>query len=717
MLNFALYNVHATQKEHATLQLPKQAILNMYDKIEENNPLLQPFGTPFGAVPYDRIALEHFVPAVKACIEKEERVIEEICNNREKATFDNTIARFDYAGTELSTVVCAFNALINARSYDEILAVEEEIQKLCIRHQNNISLNEKLFARIKEVYETNDNNLDKAQQRLLEQTYVSFVRRGANLKGEERDLYCRLTERLIALSLKFQENCIKDTDDFTLTVTVKEHLDGLPADVVEAAANLAKENGTEGWTFTLHRPSYLPFITYCRNRELRKQMYMAYSTIGAKGNSHDNREIVKEIVNKRLELAHLLGYNTYSDYVLAERMAQNTDAVFSMLGKLTWAYLPAARKEMKEIEEYARKQEGDDFDFQRWDFAYYSEKLKEEKYSLNDELVRPYFELNQAIHGAFYLATRLYGVTFKQNHNIPLYNPDVKVWEVCDYDGRYLALLYCDFFARKGKHAGAWMDSITPQYKDENGNDHRPHITLSTNYRKPLPGKPTLLNHDEFNTLLHEFGHCLHGILSDVTYPGQCSPNVLWDFVELPSQIMENFSTEEEYLKHFAFHHKTGENMPQEMLAKIKEASTFKAAYQCVRQVGLGLIDQAWHNISAPFTGDVLEYEQSVTESLRVMPVINETGITPQFGHIMSGGYSAGYYSYKWAEMLDADAFSRFKEEGVMNMKVAQSFRENILAKGDSEHPMELYLRFRGHRPQIEPLLERDGIKTICPHF
>lgn len=687
-----------------------------YNK-KEKNPLLMPFDTPFGAIPYDRITLEDFVPAVKACIERENEVIEEICNSNEKATFENTIARFDYSGTALSVVVCAFNALINSRSYDEILAVEEEIQQLCTQHQNSISLNDRLFARIKEVYEASDSNLNTSQKRLLEQTYTSFVRGGANLKGKERDRYCQLTESLTLLSLKFQENSIKDTDAFTLNITDKNDIEGLPADVAEAAANLAKENGSEGWTFTLHRPSYLPFITYCRNRELRKQMYLAYNTIGAKGNCYDNREIVKEIVNKRLELARLLGFNTYSDYVLAERMAQNTDAVFSMLGKLTWSYLPAARNEMKEIEEYARKEEGDKFDFQRWDFAYYSEKLKEERYSINDELVRPYFELNQAIHGAFYLATRLYGVTFKQNHDIPVFNPDVKVWEVYDYDGNYLALLYCDFFARKGKHSGAWMDSIKPQYKDNDGKDHRPHITLSTNYRKPLPGKPTLLSHDEFNTLMHEFGHCLHGILSDVTYPSQCSPNVLWDFVELPSQIMENFSTEEEFLKHFAFHHKTGENMPQEMLQRINEASTFKAAYQCIRQVGLGLIDQAWHNISEPFNGDVLKYEQSVTAALRVMPVIEETGITPQFGHIMSGGYAAGYYSYKWAEVLDADAFSRFKEEGIMNMKVAQSFRDNILSKGDSEHPMKLYIRFRGRKPQIEPLLERDGLKTICPHL
>ena len=681
------------------------------------NPFFTPYGTPYGAIPYDRILLGHFVPAVKEGIRREEEAIEAICSNEEPATFGNTIAALDRAGLMLDEVIGAFNALLNARSNDELLAVEEEIELLHTAHSNNITLNERLFSRIKDVYKGDTSQLSGEQKRLLEQTYKSFVRNGANLQGEEREEYRRLTERLAVLGIKFQENCIKDTDAYTLHITEASDLEGLPADVIDAAHNNAKENGHEGWLFTLHRPSYLPFITFCRNRDLRRQMYMAYSTIGAKGNSHDNRAIVAETVNCRLKLARLLGYNTYSDYILDERMAQNSDAVFSMLGKLTWSYLPVARKEMDELMEYAKECEGDCFDFKPWDFAFYSEKLKEKKHGLNDSMVRPYFELNQVIHGAFYLATRLYGITFKQNHDIPLFNPDAKVWEVYDYDGTFLALLYCDFFARKGKHAGAWMDAIKPQYKDPDGTDHRPHITLSTNYRKPLPGKPTLLNHDEVNTLMHEFGHCLHGILSDVIYASQCSPNVLWDFVEMPSQIMENFATEEEFLKNFAFHHETGEDMPQEVLQKIKDARTFNAGYQCVRQVGLGIIDQAWHNISRPFNGDVIEYEHSVTEALRVMKPVEGTGITPQFGHIMSGGYAAGYYSYKWAEMLDADAFARFKEEGIMNMKVAQSFRDNILSKGDSEHPMELYIRFRGHRPQIEPLLERDGIKTICPHL
>ncbi|MBR4988930.1 MAG: M3 family metallopeptidase [Bacteroidaceae bacterium] len=681
------------------------------------NPFLAPYDTPFNAIPYDRIKLEHFIPAVKEAIASEKECIESICNNSGPATFENTIVALDRSGLLLGEIIGAFNALSNACSNDEILAIEEEIELLCTAHHNDISLNVQLFARIKEVYNGDTSKLDTAQKRLLEQTYTSFIRNGANLVGDDRDEYRKLTERLSLLAIRFQENNIKDTDAFTLHVTNEDEIDGLPEDVKEAAANNAKENSKDGWLFTLHRPSYIPFITFCRNRELRRQMFLAYSTTCSKGNSFDNREIVKETVNTRLKLARLLGYNTYSDYILAERMAQNTDAVFSMLGKLTWSYLPVAQKELQEIRALARESEGTGFEFKPWDFAFYSEKLKEKKYSLSDEMVRPYFELNQAIYGMFYLATRLYGITFKQNHDIPLFNPDVKVWEVYDFDGRYLALLYCDFFARKGKHAGAWMDSIKPQYKDADGTDHRPHITLSTNYRKPLPGKPTLLNFDEVNTLMHEFGHCLHGILSDVTYASQCSPNVLWDFVEMPSQIMENFASEEELLKHFAFHHKTGENMPQEMLEKIKEMRTFNAGYQCVRQVGLGLIDQAWHNIQEPFEGDVLEYEHSVTAALRVMTPEKTTGITPHFGHIMSGGYAAGYYSYKWAEMLDADAYALFKKHGVLNMKIAQSFRENILSKGDSEHPMELYMKFRGHKPQVEPLLERDGIKTICPHL
>lgn len=675
-----------------------------------NNPFCAAYNTLYDAIPYDRIIPEHFIPAVKEGIRLEEAEMEMICNNPEEPDFQNTIEAFERSGNMLGDVLRAFEALINSRSYDKLITISEEINRLCTEHNNNITLNIRLFERIKTVYEKNE-DLNKEQKRLLEEIYTMFVRSGAELKDAERETYRKICQKLSSLTLKFQENSIKDSDAYTLHVTDKNDLEGLPEDLIETAAATAKEQEKEGWVFTLHRPSYIPFITFCKNRELRRQMYMAYSTLGAKGNEFDNREIVKDIVNTRLQLADLLGYENYSDYVLEERMAKNSDAVFAMLGKLTWAYLPAARHEMQQIKDIAKEYEAEDFEFMPWDFAYYSEKLKERKYNLDDSVVRQYFNLEQAIYGAFYLATRMYGITFKLCSEIPVFHPDVKVWEVFDYDGSFLALLYCDFYARKGKHAGAWMDSLKPQYRDSDGKDHRPHITLSTNYRKPSPGKPTLLNFDELNTLMHEFGHCLHGILSNVTYASQCSPNVLWDFVEMPSQIMENFSAEKEFLKAFAFHYETGEVIPDSILDNIRRSRTFKAAYQCVRQVGLGLIDQAWHNISKPFNGDVLEHEHKATAALRLMPVIPETGITPQFSHIMSGGYAAGYYSYKWAEMLDADAFSLFKEKGIMNMQVAQSFRDNILSRGDTEHPMELYMRFRGRKPQIDALLERDGIK------
>lgn len=676
-----------------------------------NNPFYTAYNTPFNAIPYDRIELEHFIPAIEKGIKDEEQSINAICNNTEEPDFENTIVAFERAGEMLGDVIRAFEALINSQSNDDIIAVSEEINKLYTEHCNNITLNKKLFERIKTVYNNDSNNLTKEQKRLLNDVYTMFLRSGANLKDDEQEEYRNITQKLSLLSIKFQENIIKDTDAYTLHITDKKELEGLPSDLLETAATTANEQKKEGWIFTLHRPSYIPFMTFCKNRELRKQMYLAYSTLGAKNNKHDNRKIVKESVNTRLRLANLLGYNTYSDYILAERMAQNSDAVFAMLGKLTWAYLPAARKEMNDIKAIATELEGCDFEFMPWDFSYYSEKLKEIKYNISDEQVRPFLKLEEVISGTFNLATKLYGITFKSNNDVPVFHPDVKVWEVYDYNGDFLALLYCDFYTRKGKHAGAWMDSLKPQYRDADGSNHRPHVTLSTNFRKPASDKPTLLNFDELNTLLHEFGHCLHGMLSNVTYASQCSPNVLWDFVEMPSQIMENFTAEEEFLRTFAFHYETGERMPSELLQRIKEARTFKAAYQCVRQVGLGLIDQAWHNISKPFEGDVLDYEHKATASLRLMPVIDETGITPSFSHIMSGGYSAGYYSYKWAEILDADAFSLFKEEGIMNKDIAHSLRENILSKGNTEHPMELYLRFRGRKPQIDALLERDGIR------
>ena len=683
-----------------------------------DNPFLAPYDTPFEAIPFDRIEISHILPAIKAGIQIEEKEIADIADNAALATFENTIEPFEKSGEIIMKVSAVLNTYMNVRNDDELQALSEEAYSLLTEHRNNIYLNEKLFARIKAVYDNTDRTmLTGEQQRLLEIIYKAFVRAGANLSSEGKEKYRELTQQLNKLELKFQENTLKETDAYQLHITDASQLDGLPERLVESAAIAAQEAGKEGWVFTLHRPSYVPFLCFSTRRELRQELYMAYSSLGAKGDEYDNRALVVQIVNARLELARLLGYNTYSDYITSERMAQNVDAVFSLLGRLSWSYLPTARREVDEIKELAREIEGKDFEMMPWDFLYYSEKLKQKKYSINDEMLRPYFSLEQVLHGVTNLATRLYGITFRRNENIPVYHPDVQVFEVYDYDERFLALLYCDFFPRKGKRSGAWMDSIKGQYKDKAGVDHRPHVTLTTNATKPTAEKPAMLTIDEVNTLLHEFGHCLHGIFSDVTYQSMCSPDVLWDFVELPSQIMENFTTEKEFLNTFAFHYETGETIPDELLQKVNDARNFKVGYNCIRQVGLGLIDQAWHNISKPFDGEVLAYEHNVTEALALLPNVDATGITPQFSHIMTGGYSAGYYSYKWAEMLDADAFSLFKENGVFSTRVAQAFRDNILARGNSEHPKILYRRFRGCDPQLDALLARDGIETICPHL
>lgn len=683
----------------------------------ENNPFLQKYDTPFEAIPFDKIELSHIIPAIKHGIAVEQQQIDAIVENVAQPTFENTIEALECTGEIISKVTSVLNTYMNSRSDDELQTLSEEAYSLLTEHRNNIYLNEELFEKIRAVRNAVGDTLIGEQKRLLDTVYQNFVRAGAELSKEDKEKYRELSQRLNKLELKFQDNTLKETDAFTLHITEREKLDGLPERLIESAALAACEAGQEGWIFTLHRPSYVSFLTFSPQRELRRQLYMAYSSLGAKGDEYDNRAIVVQIVNTRLEVARLLGYNTYSEYITSERMAQNVDAVFSLLGRLSWSYLPTASREVDEICELAREIEGKDFEMMPWDFLYYSEKLKQKKHSINDEMLRPYLPLEQVLHGIANLATRLYGITFRKNDEIPVYHLDVKVFEVYDFDGRFLALLYCDFFPRKGKRSGAWMDSIKGQYKDKNGIDHRPHVTLTTNATKPTADKPAMLTIDEVNTLLHEFGHCLHGIFSDVTYESLCSPDVLWDFVELPSQIMENFTTEKEFLNSFAFHYETGETIPDEVLQKVNDARNFKVGYNCIRQVGLGLIDQAWHNISKPFDGEVLAYEHSVTEALALLPRVASTGITPQFSHIMTGGYSAGYYSYKWAEMLDADAFALFKENGVFSTKIAQSFRDNILARGNSEHPKVLYRKFRGSDPQLDAMLSRDGIETICPHL
>ena len=590
-------------------------------------------------------------------------------------------------------------------------ALAQKLSPILTEHSNNVSLNEALFARIKTVYETTDKSaLTTEQQRLLQSTYDGFARSGANLNDEDKAKYRELTTELSQATLAFGQNTLKATNSFALNVTDSARLKGMPESLLEAAAQTAKEKGQEGWTFTLHAPSYSPLMMYCEDRDLRRQMYMAYNTQCVQDNENNNEELVKKIVNLRLAIAQLLGYESHADYVLENRMAENADNVNQLLDQLLKAYLPAAKEDVKAVQEIAARTEGKNFELMPWDWSFYSEKLRSEKYSLNDEMVRPYFKLENVIKGVFGLATRLYGITFEENKEIPVFHPDVKAYDVLDKDGSYLAVIYTDFFPRAGKRSGAWMTSYQEQFVKD-GVDNRPHVSITMNFTKPTASKPALLTQDEVETFLHEFGHALHGIFAATTYPSMGGTNVYRDFVELPSQLMENFLPKKEFLSTFAYHYETGELIPDELIERIVRAQNYNAAYACIRQLSLGILDMAWYSRTTPFEGDVLAYEQKAWESTQLLPTVEGTNMTTHFGHIMSGGYSAGYYSYKWSEMLDADAFSLFEEKGLYSEEVATSFRKNILEKGGSEHPKELYRRFRGQDATIDALMKRDGIK------
>ena len=538
------------------------------------------------------------------------------------------------------------------------------------------------------------------------------MRNGADLSDSDKEIYRKLSAELSSLTLKFAQNHLKETNSFELVLTDKNELEGLPESTVEAARHAAEEKSKKDcWMFTLQAPSYVPFMKYSAKRGLRKKLYMAYNTQCTHANEYNNTEIVKRIVNIRMEMAQLLGFKDFADYVLRKRMAENSGNVYKLLNDLLDAYSPAARKEVEEVEKLARETEGENFILMPWDFSYYAEKLKDRKYSLNDEELRPYFELGKVKQGVFGLATRLYGITFKENKEIPVYHPDVQAYEVYDKDGSYLAVLYADFHPRAGKRSGAWMTSYKEQWTDAEGNNSRPHVSITTNFTKPTSDRPALLTFAEVTTFLHEFGHALHGIFANTRFKSMSGTNVYWDFVELPSQIMENFATEKEFLSTFARHYVTGEPIPEELIRRIIDSYNFNAAYACLRQVSFGLLDMAWYTRTSPFEGDVKAYEKESWTKAQTLPQPDETCMSVQFGHIMSGGYAAGCYSYKWAEVLDADAFSLFQEKGIFNSEVAQSFRDCILSKGGTEHPMTLYKRFRGQGPTIDALLRRNGIK------
>lgn len=685
-------------------------ILNM---TEAQNPFFENIHTPHGTVPFDRIAVEHYAPAIRRGIECQNEEIGAIVRDPQPADFHNTILALEKSGQLLHRVEVVFDNLLSAETNDAMQELAKELMPLLSEHANNITLNERLFERVKTAYEhRNDEPLTAEQRKLTEDTYEGFVRSGANLQGADKEKYRELSRQLSLLTLQFSENNLKETNDYQLVLTDEAQLKGLPQSAIDAAAETAREKQQEGWVFTLHAPSYVPFLTYAADRNLRKEIYMAYNTKCTHANACNNLDIVKQLVNTRLALAQLLGYKDYATYKLEHRMAQNSANVYHLLDQLLEAYKPTAQKEYAEVQALAREEQGADFTLMPWDWSYYSQKLKDRKFSLNDEMLRPYFELENVKKGVFGLATRLYGITFRKNPDIPVYHKDVEAFDVFDKDGSFLAVLYTDFHPREGKRSGAWMTSYKEQWIDEKtGENSRPHVSLVMNFTKPTQDKPALLTFGEVETFLHEFGHSLHGMFANTTYASLSGTNVYWDFVELPSQFMENFAVEKEFLHTFARHYQTGELIPDELVQRIVDSRNFNAAYACLRQVSFGLLDMAWYTRTTPFEGDVMAYEKQAWTRAQVLPSVEGTCMSTQFSHIFAGGYSAGYYSYKWAEVLDADAFSLFKQKGIFNREVAESFRENILSKGGTEHPMTLYKRFRGQEPTIDALLIRNGIK------
>lgn len=688
-------------------------VLYCMNDISSQNPFFETYSTPHGVVPFDKIKTEDYEPAIQEGIRRQNAEIEFIITNRETPTFTNTISAYEKSGEMLQRVSSVFDNLLSAETNEELQELAKTIMPLMSEHANNISLNELLFARIKTVYEQqNKETLNPEQQKLLEEIYNGFVRNGANLKGEAKERYRALSKELSLLTLQFSENNLKETNAYQLVITDKSQLKGLPESAIEAAKETAKEKAVEGWVFTLQAPSYGPFMMYADNRDLRRELYMAYNTKCTHHDAFNNLEIVKKLVNIRMEIVRLLGYDNFAEYTLQRRMAQNSDAVYKLLNQLLDAYTPTARQEYAEVQALARQEQGEGFTLMPWDWAYYSHKLKDRKFNIDDEMLRPYFELGKVKEGIFGLATRLYGITFKKNTDIPVYHKDVDAYEVFDKDGKFLAVLYTDFHPRASKRSGAWMTSYKGQWiGDNNGENSRPHVSIVMNFTKPTPDKPALLTFDEVETFLHEFGHGLHGMFANSTYESLSGTNVYWDFVELPSQIMENFAIEKDFLHTFARHYKTDELIPDELVQRIADSSNFNAAYSCLRQVSFGLLDMAWYTRNTPFEGDVKAYEKKAWAKAQILPVVEEACMSTQFSHIFAGGYSAGYYSYKWAEVLDADAFSLFKQKGIFNQEVANSFRENILSKGGTEHPMALYKRFRGQEPTIDALLIRNGIK------
>lgn len=676
-----------------------------------NNPLVQEWDTPYQTPPFSKIELKHYEPAIDYAIELNRADIDAIVNNPEAPTFENTIVAMERAGELLNRVTGVFFVLNNCDTNDQMQEIANNVTPKLTELGNDVSLNPELFKRVKTVYEQYERGeleLDQEDKMLLEETYMGFARSGALLEGEQQELYRQYTTELAQLTLKFGQNALAATNAFALNITDEAKVAELPDFVKEGLAADAQARGEQGWTVTLQAPSYGPFMTYSSQRDLKEQLYRAYNTRGIGGES-DNLEVIRRITELRLKVAQLLGYNCYADYVLEEKMAENTATVNGFLAELCDATFDYAKKDVQAVTEFA-KTLGFEGELMPWDWGYYNEKYKEAKYSINDEQIKPYLELSKVKEAVFMLAGKLYGLTFTQVDNIETYHPEATVYEVKDASDKLMAILYLDFFPRESKRAGAWMTEFRG-VKTVDGVEQRPLVQLVMNFTKPTANTPSLLTFDEFTTFLHEFGHGLHGILAQGKYESINGTSVKRDFVELPSQIMENWATEKEYLDLWAKHYQTGEAMPAELIEKLVAAKNYLAAYFNVRQLSFGMLDMAWHTLTEPYTGDVLAFEQQAVASTQVLPMVDGTAMGPAFTHIFSGGYATGYYGYKWAEVLAADAYSYFQEKGIFSEEVSTKFRKEVLEQGGHKHPMELYQNFRGHKPQTKALIDQMNLE------
>lgn len=676
-------------------------------ELDLTNPLLAEWNTPHQTPPFDKILLKHYEPAFDAAIACSRAELEAIINNPKKPSFTNTIVAMERQGELLSRISSLFFNLLSADSNDQMEEIAQRVQAKLVKLENDISLNPQLFARVKEVYEHPEWGLSTEDKKLLEDTYQGFARQGAALNAQEKELYRQYSEELSSLELQFGQNVLAATNAFRLNLTQKSDVEDLTELQREAMAQEASSHGEKGWTVTLHYPSFLPFMQHSTHRDLKEKLWRANAS-KALGGKNDNREVVRKIVSLRLKIANLLGYETYADYVLEDRMAENTSTVNAFLDELLSASKEAADKEYAEIVAYAKEQ-GLKEEFMPWDFAYYSEKYKNEKYALNEELTKPYFQLDSVRKGVFMLANKLYGLNFTPNKEITVYHPDVMAYDVTDEKGRFMSVLYLDFFPRASKKGGAWMTEFR-NAKKVDGKEIRPLVSLVMNFTKPTSSTPALLTFDEVTTFLHEFGHSLHGMLGEGSYSSLTGTNVMRDFVEFPSQLMENWASEKEFLDLWASHYQTNEKIPEDLMQKIKASKNYLAAYSNVRQLSFGMLDMAWHTLKKDFEGDVVEFEKKAMAPTDIQKKVDATCMSTSYSHIFAGGYAAGYYGYKWAEVLEADTYSLFKEKGIFNREVSGKFLKELLSKGGTEHPMTLYVNFRGHKPETKALIEKMGL-------